>query len=112
MKRLLMSIAILGFVGIPVGALGVPEGETGAGTILSCIDFALQDRSCRTPLRSECDGTALTNDFQVGILRPLNVNDGGLSISCDPPCVTVYGNLTTHVCVGRVPFEHADDEIP
>jgi len=112
MKRLLMRLGILGLVMVPVITLHGPSAFGQKGEVLSCTQFVPSDEECMTTLRAECNGTALRNGFEKGVLRPFNTQTD------DPPRVTCLDcqlgslalsppkgtpGLVRHVCVGHKP---------
>ncbi len=113
MKRLLMSLGVLGLVMVPVITLHGPSAFGQKGELLSCTQFVTSDEECMTILRAECSGTALRSGFEKGVLRPFNTKTD------DPPRVTCLNcqlgklalsppggtsGLVRHVCVGHKPI--------
>ncbi len=113
MKRLLMSLAILGLVMVSLITLHGPSAFAQKGEVLNCTQFVPMDEECMRMLRDECTGTALRHGFEEGVLRPfktqtdapprvtcLNCQIGKLALSA--PGGTP--GLTRHICVGQKPI--------
>lgn len=112
MKRLLMSLGILGLVMAPVITLHGPSAFGQKGELLSCTQFVPSDRACMTTLRAECDGTALRSGFGKGVLRPFNTQTDDLPrvtcLDCQLGLLALSApkgtpGLVRHVCVGHKP---------
>lgn len=113
MKKLLISLGVLGLVTAPVITLHGPSAFAQKGQVLSCTQFVPTDEECMTILRAECTGAALREGFEEGVLRPfktqtdapptvtcLNCQIGKLALS--PPGGSQ--GLVRHVCEGEKPI--------